>query len=67
MKAARFDYVRAASVCDAVAHLEQAGGNARILAGGQTLGPMLNMRLATPTLLVDIGGIATLKQLDTAA
>jgi carbon-monoxide dehydrogenase medium subunit len=62
MKPVAFDYARASSVDEALAMLEDAGAQGRVLAGGQTLGPMLNMRLAMPALLVDIGGIAVLRE-----
>jgi aerobic carbon-monoxide dehydrogenase medium subunit len=61
MKAAAFDYVRAASVDDAVKLLVQHGGGAKLLAGGQSLLPALNLRLMTPEVLIDIGGIASLR------
>jgi carbon-monoxide dehydrogenase medium subunit len=64
MKPSRFEYARASSVGEAVAMLADAGGEARVLAGGQTLGPMLNMRLAAPTRLVDVGGIVALKHVE---
>jgi 2-furoyl-CoA dehydrogenase FAD binding subunit len=54
MKPAPFDYLRAASSDEALAILHQAGGDARVVAGGQSLLPMLNMRLARPQVLVDI-------------
>jgi len=54
MKPAPFDYLRAGSRADALEALHQAGGDARVLAGGQSLLPMLNMRLARPRVLVDI-------------
>lgn len=54
MKPAPFDYLRATSAADAMDMLHQTGGDARVLAGGQSLLPMLNMRLARPILLVDI-------------
>jgi 2-furoyl-CoA dehydrogenase FAD binding subunit len=54
MKPAPFDYLRATSGAEALAALHQAGAEARVLAGGQSLLPMLNMRLARPHLLVDI-------------
>ncbi|MGB9207954.1 MAG: FAD binding domain-containing protein, partial [Pseudolabrys sp.] len=54
MKAARFDYVRPDDLHQAVAALGRAGGGAKLLAGGQSLGPMLNLRLARPSLLVDV-------------
>ena len=54
MKPAPFDYVRADSAEEAAALLARHGEDARILAGGQTLLAVLNMRLAQPSLLVDI-------------
>jgi 2-furoyl-CoA dehydrogenase FAD binding subunit len=54
MKPAPFDYVRAESLDEALDVLRQAGDDARIIAGGQSLMPMLNMRLAKPRILVDI-------------
>jgi carbon-monoxide dehydrogenase medium subunit len=59
MKPAAFDYVRPASVAEALSALAATPG-ARVLAGGQTLGPMLNLRLARPPLLVDITRIPEL-------
>jgi aerobic carbon-monoxide dehydrogenase medium subunit len=60
MKAPRFAYARPASVADALALLAQYKGEARVLAGGQSLAPMLNFRVAAPKLLVDINRIAAL-------
>jgi 2-furoyl-CoA dehydrogenase FAD binding subunit len=57
MKPAPFDYVRATSAAEALAVLAEEGGNARVLAGGQSLMAMLNMRLARPSVLVDIMGV----------
>jgi 2-furoyl-CoA dehydrogenase FAD binding subunit len=54
MKAAGFDYLRAETLAEAHAALAAEGGEARVLAGGQSLVPMLAMRLARPKLLVDI-------------
>jgi 2-furoyl-CoA dehydrogenase FAD binding subunit len=54
MKPARFDYVRPESVEEAVSVLAQRGDDAKVLAGGQSLVPLLNMRLATPAVVVDI-------------
>lgn len=62
MKPAPFSYHRATSVEDAVAALAQGGGMARILAGGQSLVPMLNLRLAPLDTVVDIGRVESLKQ-----
>ena len=54
MKAAPFDYVRARDAGHAVELLASAEGFAKPIAGGQSLGPMLNLRLVEPTLLVDV-------------
>ena len=54
MKPAPFDYVRAATLAEAHAVLAAEGADARVIAGGQTLVPMLSMRLARPKVLVDI-------------
>lgn len=59
MKAAPFEYSRPATLDEACALLA-ADENARVIAGGQTLVPMMAMRLARPTRLIDIAGIATL-------
>ncbi|HYG42468.1 MAG TPA: FAD binding domain-containing protein [Bordetella sp.] len=61
MKAARFDYVRAGSVAQAVELLRSHEGRAKLMAGGQSLGPMLNLRLARPAVVVDIAGLAELR------
>jgi len=60
MKPARFDYVAPATVGEAVSSLDSYEGEAKVLAGGQSLMPLLNMRLARPGLLVDLGRIAEL-------
>ena len=60
MKPAAFDYVVAESVDAALAALAAAGGEAKILAGGQSLVPMLNFRLLRPSVLVDINRISDL-------
>ena len=54
MKPAPFDYVAPASLDEAVSAMATGGGDAKILAGGQSLVPMLALRLARPTVLVDI-------------
>lgn len=61
MKAARFDHLRPDSVGQAIRALAAAGGMGKPLGGGQSLGPMMNLRLAQPEQLVDLGGIATLR------
>jgi CO/xanthine dehydrogenase FAD-binding subunit len=53
MKAAPFDHARATSIAEAIGLLAGNPG-ARVLAGGQSLGPMLNLRLAQPRLLVQV-------------
>lgn len=64
MKPPKFEYLRAGSVGDAVAALSRFGEGARILAGGQSLVPMMNLRLARPTHLVDITRIPGLDRID---
>ena len=60
MKPAAFDYIRVDSAEEAVHVLAEHGDEARILAGGQSLTPMLNMRVAQPRVLVDISKAADL-------
>jgi carbon-monoxide dehydrogenase medium subunit len=60
MKAPRFAYARPASTAEALALLEKHGDDARVLAGGQSLVPMLNFRVSAPKVLVDINRIAAL-------
>jgi 2-furoyl-CoA dehydrogenase FAD binding subunit len=62
MKPAPFDYLRAASLDEALDALRQHGPEARIIAGGQSLMPMLNMRLTKPAVLIDVMRIAPLKE-----
>jgi CO/xanthine dehydrogenase FAD-binding subunit len=56
MSAAPFEYVRAGSWEEAVSALAEAGEDARVIAGGQSLVPMMMLRLAEPAVLVDVGG-----------
>jgi len=60
MKAARFDYEKPRALADALKLLAGGGGMAKVIAGGQSFGPMLNLRLAQPELLVDVRGLAEL-------
>jgi len=60
MKPARFRYARAATLAEATALLAEAPGDTKILAGGQSLVPMLNMRLVRPAVLVDVNGLREL-------
>jgi 2-furoyl-CoA dehydrogenase FAD binding subunit len=64
MKPRPFDYVRPDTVEEAVALLAEYGDDARILAGGQSLVPMLNLRLVEPKALIDISRIAGLDRID---
>ena len=57
---AAFDYVRAGSADEAFAQLQRLGGDARVLAGGQSLIPAMRFRLARPAMLVDINALADL-------
>jgi aerobic carbon-monoxide dehydrogenase medium subunit len=61
MKPAPLDYVRPRSLEEAVAVLSDDSANAKIFAGGQSLGPMLNLRLARPGRLVDIRHLSELR------
>lgn len=61
MKPAPFDYVRPATIEEACRLLDEAGGGATVIAGGQTLMPLLNLRMSQPFVLVDINGIEALK------
>lgn len=64
MKAPPFDYQRAASLDDASTLLARHGEDARLIAGGQSLLPVLNLRLAAPRLLIDIGRIEGLDRIE---
>jgi aerobic carbon-monoxide dehydrogenase medium subunit len=57
MKPAPFEYLRAASVDEAVRALSDADGDGKILAGGQSLVPLMALRMARPTLVVDVNRI----------
>ena len=57
---AKFDYVRPSSLADAVRALADGGDEAKVIAGGQSLLPLLRLRLAYPELLVDLGGLGEL-------
>jgi carbon-monoxide dehydrogenase medium subunit len=65
VKCAPFEYVRPSSVDDVLTALAEAGGEGRILAGGQSLVPVMALRLARPAVLVDVNrvdGLATLER-----
>jgi carbon-monoxide dehydrogenase medium subunit len=57
---AKFDYVKPASADEAVRALAEGGEDAKVIAGGQSLLPLLRLRLAYPDLLVDVGGLEEL-------
>src|SRR5262249_49476724 len=61
MKPVGFDYYRPQALSEAVALLADKGDEAAILAGGMTLGPMLNLRVARPRSVIDISRIQALK------
>ncbi len=63
MKPARFDFQRINSLDEAVALLGSTDGEARVLGGSQSLGPMMNLRLAQPDLVVDISRIEGLEDI----
>ena len=64
MKPAPFDYLRADDEDEALEVLAEAGDDARLLAGGQTLMPMLNMRLVEPAILIDISRLTGRREID---
>jgi aerobic carbon-monoxide dehydrogenase medium subunit len=61
---AAFDYHRADSVDDAIRALADGGEDAKLLAGGHSLLPLMKLRFAAPSLLVDIGGLDELRGID---
>ena len=63
MKLPQFEYARPDSLRDAVALLASHDGEAKVLAGGQSLVPMMAFRVAQPTLLVDLGRLHELRQI----
>ena len=58
---AAFDYIRPESVSEAVSALGSAGEDAKVLAGGQSLIPLLRLRMAYPSVLVDLGRVPELR------
>jgi carbon-monoxide dehydrogenase medium subunit len=64
VKAAAFDWQRAADVQQAASLLADRAPGAKLFAGGQSLGPMLNLRLVRPTLLVDVSRIEALRRIE---
>src|SRR4051812_4497524 len=64
MKPANFEFARPGSLGEAAQMLRQADGRAKAVAGGQSLGPMLNLRLVQPSVLVDITAIPELTRFE---
>jgi hypothetical protein len=64
---AAFDYVRAESAEEAISLIGQHGDEAKFIAGGHSLLPMMKLRLAQPSVLIDIGGSATCRTSATPA
>jgi len=64
MKSPDFDYFRANSLQEALTCLQKHGANAQLLAGGQSLLAMLNLRLASPSILIDISRIPGLSSIE---
>jgi CO/xanthine dehydrogenase FAD-binding subunit len=64
MKPSRFDYYAPQSLDEALALLEKFAGDARLLAGGQSLVPLMNMRLASPQEIIDINKVASLDYIE---
>jgi aerobic carbon-monoxide dehydrogenase medium subunit len=60
---AKFDYVRPGSIGEAVRALADGGEDAKVIAGGQSLLPLLRLRLSYPDLLVDVGGLDSLREI----
>ena len=61
MKASAFSYARATSITNALELLAEHGDSAKVLSGGQSLMPAMNLRLISPEMIVDIGEIAELR------
>jgi carbon-monoxide dehydrogenase medium subunit len=64
MKPAPFAYERPGDLQAALVAMAGSDGAIKIMAGGQSLGPMLNLRLVAPDLIVDISGLAELKHVE---
>jgi carbon-monoxide dehydrogenase medium subunit len=67
VKAARFDYLRPSTLDEALEALAGSEGSVRVMAGSQSLGPMLNLRLVRPERLIDISGLRELRTIDAQA
>lgn len=60
MKPAKFEYYKPTTLSEALSLLEETGDDGKIIAGGQSLVPIMNMRLAAPKYLIDINGLSEL-------
>ncbi|HXC82160.1 MAG TPA: FAD binding domain-containing protein, partial [Trebonia sp.] len=58
---AKFDYTRPASLGEAMSALASGGEDAKVIAGGQSLLPLLRLRFSYPSVLVDVGGLDELR------
>ena len=67
MKPAAFDYAYCETPDEALTLLSEHGDEARVIAGGQSLMAMLNMRLTRPSILVDVAGLSSLRYVKEAA
>lgn len=67
MKAPKFGYTRVLSIDDAISALAAGAGTAKAMGGSQSLGPMLNLRLARPAQVVDVAQIASLRTVSRTA
>jgi 2-furoyl-CoA dehydrogenase FAD binding subunit len=67
MKPASFAYIRPATLEDAVSELAATGGDGKVLAGGQSLVPVMALRLGRPSTLVDISGLRSLATIERAS
>ncbi len=67
MKPVNFDYARPADVGAVLALLDDDSRAVKLMAGSQSLGPMLNMRLVQPDLIVDLTGVAELRRVEETA
>ncbi|PON12278.1 hypothetical protein C2W62_40435 [Candidatus Entotheonella serta] len=64
MKSAPFTYAAPTSVAEAIALLDTHGEAAKLLAGGQSLAPMMNLRLASPSYVIDLNHLEGLDYLE---
>ncbi|MGD9942377.1 MAG: xanthine dehydrogenase family protein subunit M [Burkholderiaceae bacterium] len=67
MKAAQFDYHRPGSLSEVLTLLAAGDGSAKLMSGGQSLGPMLNLRLTRPATVIDVSALAELRRVSAGA